>query len=287
MADADTPTTLVETPDPKGISLQIADAITVYKGRFAGIRGPTHGTTQGYLDSYDDEAGQVFAGLIESAGGLTQKLGATGDSVPPEAGVRIYPRILKRHTVTGAASRADILKPVYATDNQTLTLTRPADDAEVVGTIIEWHASTTCDVLLYGLVSQLVLGMAGGNVVEVDFGSYDFADLADGNIRIAQPMRFHGKILSVIGYVEKAHTGSGGTALVNLEIGGVDVTGGVVTVSTAAAGTLGTILAGTAVTAANVFHEGDTVDVEVASASGTRTLGRVRIVAVCERLPGC
>lgn len=286
MADATTPTTINEVPDAKGLSLQIANAVNLLKGRFAGIRGPTHGTSQGYLDDYDDEPGNVFAGVVESAGGLAIKTGDTSGTPPPEGGIKIYPRILKRYAVTGAASRADILKPVYATDNQTLDLTRPADDAEAVGLIVEWHTGTTCDVLLFGLIGQCLLGMAGGNVQEVDFGSYDFADLADGNIRIAQPMRFHGKILSVIGYVEKAHTGSGGTALVNLEINGTNVTGGVVTVSTAAAGTLGTILAGTAVTAENVFHEGDTVDVEVASAGGTRTLGRVRIVAVCERLPG-
>lgn len=287
MADATTADTPNESPDPDGISLQIADAVTVYKGRFAGIRGPTHGTTQGYLDSYDDEPGQVFGGLIESAGGLSEKLGATSASPVPEAGVKIYPRILRRVTVTGAASRADILKPIYVTDNQTMTLTRPSDDAEVCGSIIEWHTSTTCDVLCYGLVSQLVLGMAGGNVQEVNFGSYDNADLVTGNVRTAQVMRFHGKILSVHAYVDKAFTGSGGTAALNLEIGGTDVTGGVVTVSTSASGTIGAIMAGTAVTAANVFHEGDTVDVEVSTTGGTQTAGRCTLVAVCERLPGC
>lgn len=287
MADATSPDTPNETPNPTSIALQIADAVTVYKGRFAGIRGPTHGTTQGYLDSYDDEPGQVFAGLIESAGGLTEKLGDTAASPPPEAGIKLYPRILRRVTVTGAASRADILKPIYVTDNQTMTLTRPSDDAEVCGAIIEWHTSTTCDVLLFGLVAQLVLGMAGGNYEHFTIGSFDHADLANGNIVTALPMPFHGKFISLHGVVEKAFTGSGGTATLNLEIGGTDVTGGTLVVSTAAGGTIGTKLDAAAITAANVFHEGDTIDLEVASASGTQTAGRVRVYAVVERLPGC
>lgn len=287
MADATTPDTPNETPDPKGISLQIADAVTVYKGRFAGIRGPTHGTTQGYLDSYDDEPGMVFAGLIESAGGLASKLGATGDSPPPEAGVRIWPRILRRVTVTGAASRADILKPVFVTDNQTMTLTRPDDDAEVVGSVIEWHTSTTCDVLIFGLIGTLILGMAGGNRQVVELGAYNNVELADGDIMTGFVMPFHGKFISLHGIVLEAFTGSGGTATINLEIGGTNVTGGTLVVSTAAGGTVGAKLDAAAITAANVFHEGDVIDLEVSAAGGTQTEGKVRVYAIVERLPGC
>lgn len=287
MADATTPTTPNETIAPRQIALEIADAVALYKGRFAGIRGPTHGTSQGYLDHYDDEPGMVFAGLVESAGGLAQKTGDTSASPVPEAVIGLLPTILRRVTVTGAASRADILKPIFVTDNQTMTLTRPSDDAEVCGCIIEWHTSTTCDVLLFGLVAQLVLGMAGGNRQIFELGHYDNAALVTGNIVTALPMPFHGKFISLHGIVETAFTGSGGTADVNLEIGGTNVTGGVLTVSTAAGGTIGTKLDATAITAANEFHEGDTVDVEVSNTGGTQTAGRVRLYAVVERLPGC
>lgn len=284
MADATTPTTPNETIAPRGLALQIANAVALYKGRFAGIRGPTHGTSQGYVDHYDDEPGMVFAGMLESAGGLAQKTGDTSASPVPEAALQILPSIQRRVTVTGAASRGDILKPVYAEDNQTLTLTRPSDDAEVVGVVIEWHTSTTCDVLLFGLVCQLILGMAGGNRTLIHLGHFDANTVANGDLRTAIPMPFHGKFVDVFAMIDVAIAGAGATASINLEIGGTNVTGGVVTIAENDA--KGTKKSGTAITAENVFHEGDTVDVEAASVTDA-TAGSFDLYAVVERLPGC
>lgn len=286
MTAATTPTTPALIENPGGIALAIADTVTVYKGRLAAIRGPDHATSQGDVDNWAETPGLVPAGILPSANGLASAAGDAAALPPPKAALSVLPQILERVAVTGAASAADVLKPVYASDNATLTLTRPADDAVVQGFVTKWHTSTTCDVMTLGLLGQLLLGMAGGNRQILDLGHFDNAELANGNIATGIVLPFHGKFISLHGMVEKAFTGSGGTAEVNLEIGGTNVTGGVLTVSTAAGGTVGTKLDATDITAANVFHEGDVLDVEVANAGGTRTAGRVRLYAIVERLPG-
>ena len=64
--------TQVGKPDPNGFSAQIANSATVYHGRYAGIRGQTHGTSQGDVAPYEDEAGMIFAGLAQHPGGLAE-----------------------------------------------------------------------------------------------------------------------------------------------------------------------------------------------------------------------
>lgn len=286
MADSTAPLTRTRSEDPSRIAVQIADAVALYHHTFAGVRGPTHATSQGYADSYDDEAGMIFAGLVETPGGLASATGDTGADPPTETSISILPQILRSVTVTGATAQTDLFRPVYATDNQTLDLARPADDAEVVGVVVKWHTSTTCDVLLLGLAVQIAVGFAGGNRQVIELGHFDHAALTTGDKVTDLPMPFHGKFVSLHGAVETAFTGSAGTAALNLEIGTTNVTGGVLTVSTAAGGTIGTVLNGTAITAENVFHEGDLISLE-AVGSGTQTAGRVRVFAIVERLPGC
>lgn len=286
MADATAARTTNRKLDPRSIAVPIANSVTLYHHLFAAIRGPDHGTSQGYADDADDEAGLVFAGLLENPGGLSSDTGDTSASPPPEVTIPIVPTILERYAVTGASAQSDLLAPVYVTDNQTLTLTRPSDDAEVVGVVTKWHTSTTCDVLLFGLLAQLILGMAGGNRQIFELGNYENAELNDGDIMTGMVMPFHGKFISLHGIVEQAFTGVSGTATLNLEIGGTNVTGGALVASTAAGGTVGTKLDASAITAANVFHEGDVVDLEVSSQGGTQTAGRVRVYAIVERLPG-
>ena len=285
MTAATTATTPNLVENPGGLSLPIADGVTVYKGRYAAVRGPDHATSQGVVDSWAETPGLVPLGPLGAAGGLSSVAGDAAALPPPEAEMPVLPQLLRRVAVTGAASAADVMSYVYASDNATLTLTRPTDDAVVFGVIVKWHTSTTCDVLTLGLLGQILMA-AQASRFWLELGSYDNADLVTGNIATALVMPFHGKVISLHGIVEKAFTGASGTADVNLEIGGTNVTGGVLTVSTAACGTIGTKVDATAITAANVFHEGDTVDVEVANTGGTQTAGRVRLYALVERLPG-
>ena len=287
MADATTPTSQKRVNDPSKIGVQIADAVTLYKDRLHGIRGEDHATTQGYADAYAAELGMMFAGRLLDGDGLASKLGDTSATPPPEASLNVLPEILKSVTVTGVASQGDLLKAVYATDNQTMTLTKPSSPgAPPIGFVSRWYTSTTCDVCLLGLVGQWILGMAGGGESIMFLGALDFATLADGNVLTGIVMPFHGEIVEVYTITGTTLVGASGTALINLELAAVNVTGGVVTVATATQAAVGTKSAGTAITALNAFHQGDLLDVEVASAGATRTSGSVNLYIRVKHRPG-
>jgi hypothetical protein len=117
-------------------------------------------------------------------------------------------------------------------------------------------------------------------------GSFQWAAIANGDLRTAILLPFKGALISIFAMVDEPMVGAAGTCTVNAEIDAVDVTGGVVTVSTAAGGTRGAKLDGTAITAANTFAEGSVLDIEAAAAGGTRTSGRFDLWAVIERRPG-
>lgn len=269
-----------------GLSVQIANSAVVYAGGFAQLRGPDHATSQGYAAPYNDEKGAIFAGLFESANGLTSATGDTSASPVPEAAIDVDPQVLRRIAVTGAASRGDIGKPVYATDDNTLSLTRPTNGTPV-GMVVEWHTSTTCDVLLFGLAVQAAIDLGGQGQEILYLGELDFSTVADGDLRTGFPMPFHGEFLDFFGMVKEVCVGAGGTIAVNLEIDGTNVTGGVITYATGTGtDTLGEKLAGTAITAANVFHEGSLLDIEGASAGGTRTSGKLELYATVARKLG-
>ena len=194
-----------------GLSAVVANSVQTYGGMWAGMRGPDHATTQGYLDAYDDEKGMVFAG-----GDLDfDILGDTTASPPTANALGIDPAIYKGATVTGVASRADIMKPVYATDSNTLTLTAPT----------------------YG-----TLDLSGQGADVIHLGSFSFKDTSDGDLLTSYPMPYHGSIESFWISVGEGFVGSSGACTLNLELGTTNVTGGVVTVATATCGTVGTVL---------------------------------------------
>lgn len=92
---------------------------------------------------------------------------------------------------------------------------------------------------------------------------------------------YAGEILSVAFLVNVPVTTAAKLATLNVEIGATDLTGGVVALTSANCTPMGAIVAGTAVTAANVFAATDTISVEAsavtafAEGSGT-VLIRVR-----------
>ena len=251
-----------------GLAGEVADAVQTYAGMWAGLRGPDHATTQGYLDAYNDEKGMIWAG-----GHLDdQVLGDTSATPPTENRLGIDPAIYPQVAVTGVASRADIGKAVYATDSDVLTLTAPTY-ATPIGIVVEWHSSTTCDVLTFGLAAQSALDLSGQGTQVLHLGNFTFASMADGDILTSYPMPCHASIESFYAVVGTPLVGSGGTTALNLEIGTTNVTGGVLTASTAAGGTLGTVLTATAITAENVAHSSDSLSIEASSSGGTRTSG--------------
>jgi len=212
----------------------------------------------------------------------TETLNATSGT--SNARFNSEPTVYKGVSVTGASARTDVLKYCYLTDDDSWSLTRPTLGCPN-GIIIDFD-TVTFDVLTFGIVGQILLHASGAAQELMFLGHYDWVAIADGDIRTGIAMPYHGEFLDVFAMVDIACTGSGGTCDVNLELGGTNVTGGVVTVSTAAGGTKGAKLAGTAITAANVFHEGDLLDIECASAATTRTTGTFDLYATVLKKPG-
>lgn len=91
-------------------------------------------------------------------------------------------------------------------------------------------------------------------------------DLAQitGNIDVVTdyPLQGNGKIIQVAFVVTVPVTTAAKLATLNLEIGTTNLTGGVVALTSANATPLGKVISGTAVTANNVFKDGDLISVE-------------------------
>ena len=253
----------------KGLAAQVSNSVQTYAGMWAGLRGPDHATSQGYLDSYDDEKGMIFVG-----GHLDdQKLGDTSASPVPENRWNTESKVYPQVTVATVTSRGDIGKAVYATDSDVLTLVRPTLGTPI-GFVTEWHTGTTCDVLMLGLPAQAALDLSGQGIQVLHLGSFSFAGTGDADLLTSYPMPYHASIESFYCVVSELFVGSSGACTLNLEIGTADVTGGELTVATATCGTIGTVLTGAAITAANVVHAGDLLSVEGTSSATTRTSGR-------------
>ena len=252
----------------KGLAAQISDGVQSYAGMWAGLRGPDHATSQGYLDAYDDEKGMIFVGghLDE------QKLGDTSASPVPENRWNTESKVYPQVAVTGVTGRGDIGKAVYATDSDALTLTRPTLGTPI-GFVTEWHSGTSCDVLMLGLPAQAALDLSGQGVQVLHLGSFSFASTADADLLTDYPAPFHASIESFYAVVSEGFVGSSGSCTLNLEIGSTNVTGSDLTVATATCATVGTVLSVTP-SAANVIHAGDTISVEGSSSAATRTSGR-------------
>lgn len=254
----------------------LKDALQVYHGSLLSISGPNAAADNGYVVKNAATVGFIPLGrnIKNVLGDITPTPGKRGQLV-------LHDRV-ERLVVTGVTAITDVGKPIYFTDDNVATLTRAAKLLPG-GMILEHHSSTTCEVLVFGAATLAAMAIAGGQIENVYLGHFDWVSVADGNLRIGLPMQYHGEVKSIYAVVDIACTGSGGTTAINLEIDTVNVTGGVVTVSTAVGGTKGTVLAGTAITAGGVFHEGSVIDVEAASTSATRTTGTFDLFMVVQR----
>ena len=92
------------------------------------------------------------------------------------------------------------------------------------------------------------------------------ASIANGDVLTGFVMPEAGELtsFSYAGTGAKVTTASK-TAALNLEIGTTDVTGGVVTITSALLANLGAVVAGTAITGTNTFAAGDLLSIEAAS----------------------
>lgn len=136
-------------------------------------------------------------------------------------------------------------------------------------TAVDYSALTTA-----GAVDNLVVA-AGVGVTTLMFHINLVAlTAAAANLMSSYVPGYAFKILAVDFVPTTLGVGAGATMSLNLEIGGTNVTGGVVNPTEANTATLGTLVAGTAVTAANVGTAAQVLEIEVAAGGTIFTAGQ-------------
>lgn len=137
-----------------------------------------------------------------------------------------------------------------------------ADQRLAIGRVVQATSSETT-VLVEILSNQLPESqVAVGRIISIPI---TLAQLANGDVLTAWTPGFSGKIVKVEFAVTVPVTTAAKAATLNLEIGTTNLTGGVVSLTSANCTPLGAVIAGTAVTAANSFGPTDTLSVEAAS----------------------
>lgn len=148
---------------PVPISARVANSDTVYVGSFCGWPGTNALTSRrGYLTTYRNEVNMIWAGLAigtsatNSLSVTNTVVGDTSATPVPEIAVEAGSFILEQAAVTGVSAQADVARiAVYASNDNDLTTT--AGYPGVVGRVMYWYSSTTCDVLFYGFLSAIVI----------------------------------------------------------------------------------------------------------------------------------
>ncbi|MCB0383753.1 MAG: hypothetical protein KDD43_00050 [Bdellovibrionales bacterium] len=250
-----------------------------YAGGLVGLVKST-----GEPNMLDDAADRAYLGRV------TKRL--TGDGTE-DTEIMMGPYIVRDLTVAGYSSAAKNWEPVYApTDNPgtkdtagDLTLTRPADDAVLVGFTVRYRSSNKGDVLFIGGLHAAIMSMSSGKGKELVFlGSYPGSATTAANLAASIILYGHGKITGFYAISDGDMAGSSAAATVNLELGGTNLTGGVISLTEANTATQGAKVSASAITDGNEFFDGDSLDVEY-TVSSAFSAGRFMLFMEIERLP--
>lgn len=258
---------------------QVVNTSVVYAGGLLQLNSSLDATaaSRGRIAAWNDEDEAIPIGW--AINGIT---GDTAASPIVQGRVSLESGVLKGVTVAGATGVSSVGLPVYASDDNTFTTTRPTLGI-AVGFVSRWITGTTADIYRFSTEVMYVLQLAGAGQQLWNLG-VSSPRSSSGNLLTGIQAPHHARILDVYTIVGGALTGAGGSSTVNLEIGGTNLTGGVVTITTAA-GAVGTKATDTAITGANVVSEGDLIDVELAVGVGF-TGGFINVYAEVEEIPG-
>lgn len=207
----------------------------------------------GYVEHFDDK---VTASVPNSSGAVT----GTNLNTDADYGATVQGGVIVTGlTVAGATSYAKKGEPVFATDGQTLTLTRPSDDAVPMGFVYDMPrdhtAATNVAVYVFGKVESWMLSCAGGNKRRIVLCTLPMASIADTS-KITHTLWGHGRIVEIGAQpIIDVSTGSKATTL-TCSINAAAITTGALALTSTGLDTPGTAQSVTP-TAANEFHDGD------------------------------
>lgn len=130
----------------------IAVATRIYDGALVGVTDST-GEATNWRNA--TASGQIFAGIAiisdaESADGTfpDSLIGNTANTV--KVSVDVSGAVLEKVAVTNVSAVTHVGDRVYATDEDTLTLTATGG-ARPIGFVTQWYTGTTCDVKLFSM----------------------------------------------------------------------------------------------------------------------------------------
>ena len=260
--------------------LNVYTALVAFARARQSLRANNHATAAsvGFVGPHADAKGEIPMGFAEAKGVAE---GVTGDATFPEAvPLDISAQIVLDLAVTGATTAAlSIGRPVYASDDATYTLVRPASPTLPLGFVLDFRTASVVNVYFFSAGELAILAMASQRKT-VHLGNFNFSQTDGDAVTNRIWNDGHCLIQSLFAVITTATTGAAGTVTYNMEIGAVDLDEGNIVIPTASA--RGLIIQGTAVTADNEIHDGDTFSVEASASGGTQTLGIFDIYAVCD-----
>lgn len=264
------------------IGPQVVNAAVLYSGAYQCINSRDHGTAAsiGRVEPYTSTANMIPAGFQRSANAT----GNTSATPIPRANLWVGPVIVKSLAITGLGGTfADVGRIFYATADDTFTLTRTDPDLPL-GIITDFQTSSVATARFFSMAELAILAMSGAGqqtwLLGIVSGICSAGNLATGIV-----LPCHGRFTANYGVVVEDITDANTDGDLNLEIGGTDVAGGVIEWLFSDA--LGVKKAGTAITADNIFHAGDLLDIECTqNTAGTAADGYMAVYATVLLEPG-
>lgn len=218
--------------------LPVAASTTIYEGSAVGDNA------SGYARKL--VSGDVFRGFCAakadnasgSAGDINARIRTRGQIILPFTGLAL----------------TDIGRPVFASDDETFAL---SGAGSFIGYIKRYVSATEAVVEYDALRPESV------QVISIPLQLVGITGNVDVVTTWTAP--FNGRIKKTEFAVTKIASTASKAATLNFEIGTTNLTGGVIALTSTNCGTLGAIVAGTAVTADNAFKAGDTISLEASS----------------------
>ena len=259
----------------------IEDTVQIFGGALVSLA-----TLTGEVDNHDNAAGYLPMGYATST--------ATGTTANDAfSSINVNGDYMRLVAVAGASALTDVGSLVYATDENTLTLTRASTFAAPIGFISFFFNSTTFHVKLFSLGESAALAAAGGSKQVKYLGRVDLTTLPTGNVKAGLTLFGRGKITGFYTITEVVTADADADATLNLEIDGVNLTGGVITLGDTGdpqpgsgdTAVLGARINASSITAANTFGDGSSLDIESVLTNAYAT-GEVGVYIEYESLLG-
>ena len=220
------------------ISLVVKANTTIYKGSLV------TSDAAGYAIPAANTAGTFFMGVAAEHGTAGQT-------------IRVYRKGIFNFVAANMAI-TDIGSRVYVGDSATVTKT--VGNGIYVGKIMAVDSATSVWVSLES--GEALSAIYVRSILTIPI---KLAKLANGDIVTTFTPGFAGTIEKISFVVTDPATTADKAATLNMEIGTTNLTGGVLSLTTVACGTLGKVTDATAITANNAFKDNDTISVEASS----------------------